>query len=135
VRRAATSHASFSFWRESLLATLLGTAGGALDGTNAHGGSLLSGEWLIDSGTVASPVAPGTRGRYYVIVVTSKGCEMTCSKEGVWRTPELIVLVRGAPEEGVLAACKTKVQAGSTTTVAAGCRVTGCEDCHDVENS
>jgi len=35
------------------------------------------------------------------------------SEQKAWRKPELIVLVRSKPEEGVLAACKFPASGGS----------------------
>jgi hypothetical protein len=61
--------------------------------------------------------------------VRRKGCKM----RKTWQKPKLVVLVRGRPEEFVLAACKT---AGAPTEVTptineSDCRqnLVNCEDC------
>jgi hypothetical protein len=47
---------------------------------------------------------------------------MLCRKEKKWTTPQLVVLVKGKPEEGILAQCKSGSTFGATTT-ATGYRV------------
>ncbi len=41
----------------------------------------------------------------------------------VWTTPELIVLVRNRPEEGVLAACKVTGNPGGINSTWNGCTI------------
>ena len=50
----------------------------------------------------------------------------TVTDKKAWTKPELIVLVRGRPEEAVLGACKTLGGAGGDSTAAGGCAKTGC---------
>ena len=38
-----------------------------------------------------------------------------------WSRPELIVIVRGRPEEAVLGLCKDNTRSGGTTAVHLGC--------------
>ena len=46
-----------------------------------------------------------------------------------WSRPELIVLVRGKPEEAVLGACKAESLDTSYGAYQGGCNVTPCNSC------
>lgn len=50
------------------------------------------------------------------------------SEQKAWRKPELIVLVRSKPEEGVLAACKFPASGGSNDA-AWNCATSVCSAC------
>jgi hypothetical protein len=53
----------------------------------------------------------------------------------IWKTPELIVLLRQKPDEAVLTTCKqasSPATTGYASTRNAGCRTTGCtSDCNN----
>jgi hypothetical protein len=51
-----------------------------------------------------------------------------------WQNPELIVLVRGRPEEAVLTPCKSSSVAGGSGDEASGCNFYegACGACYDV---
>jgi hypothetical protein len=46
-----------------------------------------------------------------------------------WIKPELIVLVRGKPEEAVLQGCKNADVGGGNWVTNVGCTQPGCADC------
>jgi hypothetical protein len=48
----------------------------------------------------------------------------------IWQKPKLIVLVRGRPEESVLAGCKMKGTTASTKNKNTGCQKAGCGLCN-----
>ena len=48
----------------------------------------------------------------------------------VWKTPELIVLVRNKAEEAVLAACKNSGSSGTPNTLNTGCGELKRGNCH-----
>jgi hypothetical protein len=53
-----------------------------------------------------------------------------------WKKPELIVLVRGKPEEAILAACKGgSFSSYSSTSQRGNCLQRGCGDCTNVAAS
>lgn len=54
---------------------------------------------------------------------------MTDRTKSTWSKPELIVLVRGRPEESVLANCKSDLTAGSTGDRNNNCGVFFMQDC------
>ena len=51
---------------------------------------------------------------------------MSAMLKKAWSKPELIVLVRGKPEETVLANCKGGGTTVDTSFVAGGCKQNGC---------
>jgi hypothetical protein len=45
-----------------------------------------------------------------------------------WKTPQLVQLVRGRPEETLLVACKTSATTGSPSTYDVGCMMSDAPD-------
>jgi hypothetical protein len=52
-----------------------------------------------------------------------------------WSRPELIVLVRGKPEEAVLDACKTELAGGAYENGHRRCMDPACDFCNDSTSS
>ena len=64
--------------------------------------------WHVDENLADRPVA--------VVIASSEFLRSAGMKKKSWSEPELIVLVRGTPEEAVLSACKYTTGSNVSTT-------------------
>jgi hypothetical protein len=61
---------------------------------------------------------------------------MDTNVKKVWEKPQLVILVRGQPEEAVLACCKTSLLSTGSSDMNAGCyQDAGCSGCSGIISS